>query len=184
MWKKDVWEVEVLQTQRQFIYLKMTANNETPWFLMVLYRSPNPIMCREIWENLSSIAGSIQGLWCVGSDFNLVLSLEDSDSISNSSDDMKVFNDCLRTASLRDLGSNGQVFTWMRGNTIRRLDIIVVNIDWTSSFSHASVCHLPKFKSDHVPILLKIQQDSLLRQISRPFRILFHSFYMRTFLAL
>lgn len=60
-----------------------------------------------------------------------------------------------------DLGFLGSSYTWMRGleeNTFRgtRLDRALANIPLKELFMEATIIHLPKLQSDHVPLLLRL----------------------------
>lgn len=60
---------------------------------------------------------------------------------------------------LVDVGSLGQCFTWCNGRSgfhqIReRLDKGLANGDWMTLFPHAVIRILPRYASDHAPIIL------------------------------
>ena len=114
----------------------------------------------------------MEDLWCIGGDFNSVLTLEDTRGSPNLAQDTRRYNDRIRNCELKDLGYSGQPFTWQRSNIRRRLDRMFSNSLWLNMFTEACVIHLPKLKSDHVPILLKLNhnQESLIG--CHPFRFL------------
>lgn len=74
---------------------------------------------------------------------------------------MEGFREVLEGYNLRDLGYAGLWCTWERGRNpstrIRdRIDRFLASIGWCESFPHAYVEHLPRYKSDHMPILILV----------------------------
>ncbi|XP_025632512.1 uncharacterized protein [Arachis hypogaea] len=129
--------------------MKLRYGLESPWFFTIVYGSPQIGLRTSLWEGLN-IADNLTSEWCVGGDFNCVLSATDTG----------------------DLGFKGQPFTWQKGIIRRQLDRYVTNAAWSQRFSSAVVKHLPKLKSDHVLIFLELWVDSTAASSCRPFRFL------------
>lgn len=77
-------------------------------------------------------------------------------------------------AGLVDLGYQGPAYTWTngregRGLVLERLDRAMATVGWTGLFPKAAVYHLPRFNSDHSPILLMTKAKPVRRR--RTFRI-------------
>lgn len=58
------------------------------------------------------------------------------------------------------MGYQGPAYTWSNkkegnANIAQRLDRVLVNLQWHVKYPNSSVFHLPRFSSDHLPILLK-----------------------------
>ena len=172
MWKMSNWVVDVINFERQFVHLKIAYNQNPPWHLTIVYGSPQPAMRRDLWAGLRNIATQVSGDWCVGGDFNSVLSVNDTGGNSNLSCDSGIFNKCLFDCGLNDVGFKGQPFTWQRSNIRRRLDRFVANQSWSCRFGEACVRHLPKLKSDHIPLLLDFGRANNLQMGEKPFRFL------------
>lgn len=71
----------------------------------------------------------------------------------------KGFRDVCEEVGLVDLGYLGPRFTWKRGNTVRgvvreRLDRFLCTTAWSSIYPVTGVRVLPRYSSDHSPILL------------------------------
>lgn len=69
---------------------------------------------------------------------------------------MRRMVDC---CGLIDMGYVGTPFTWMNmrsglANIQERLDRAMCNQEWQDLFSDTVVKHLPRVKSDHVPLLI------------------------------
>ena len=70
MWNKDALQVDVIFSYIQYVHLKVKFEQNDPWFLTIVYGSPQPATRRELWERLWSILDQIEGEWCAGGDFN------------------------------------------------------------------------------------------------------------------
>ena len=55
------------------------------------------------WEELGSLKGSWEGPWCIGGDFNMILSPNERNSVGRLSHSMRRFNEVLNELGLRDL---------------------------------------------------------------------------------
>lgn len=163
-------EVEV--AHRQYVHLKVAFDQERPWYFTVVYGSPQAVYRNELWEGLRMISEQFQGDWCVGGDFNSVLNLNDTGGSSSLSRDSQSFNSCLLDCGLADIGFSGQPFTWQRNGVHRRLDHFVANGSWSDRFVEVSVKHLPRLKSDHIPILLTSKGVVSNRREEKPFRFM------------
>lgn len=67
-------------------------------------------------------------------------------------------------------GFSGDPFTWARGNTRKRLDRALCNLDWRLRFEEIVINHLPKLKSDHSPLLMNFDIRRQMNRRRRPFR--------------
>ncbi|KAL8546390.1 hypothetical protein ACS0TY_006206 [Phlomoides rotata] len=73
---------------------------------------------------------------------------------------MEDFRNTIIDLSLLDLGFVGDTLTWTNGragidNIQIRLDRAFANPLWRLGFPEARVIHLPRYKSDHSPILIE-----------------------------
>ncbi|KAK9669946.1 hypothetical protein RND81_13G166200 [Saponaria officinalis] len=74
---------------------------------------------------------------------------------------MDGFRHAINDCGLRDLGYEGDPFTWKRGNCVdniirERLDRFLATDDWCSLFPNSQVTHFPQKNSDHSLILLDV----------------------------
>ncbi|KAH9744652.1 hypothetical protein KPL70_003790 [Citrus sinensis] len=72
LWQSYI-EVEVLLNHRQFIHFKISRNTVFMSWVTAIYASPNPMLRRQLWKHMDSIAMTIQGPWLIGGDFNSIL---------------------------------------------------------------------------------------------------------------
>ena len=129
-------------------------------FLWAFTRVYGPVKrCnRELfWEELGAVKGLWEGPWCIGGDFNMVLSPNDRNPVCRLSHSMRRFNEILNELGLRDLPLQGGPFTWRGGlnnQRMSRLDRFLVTADWENQFSNVTQSTLPRPVSDHCPVLL------------------------------
>ena len=72
LWQSSI-EVVVLLNHRQFIHFKICMNKAFVSWGTAVYANPNPMLRRQLWKHMDSIATSIQGPWIIGGDFNSIL---------------------------------------------------------------------------------------------------------------
>ena len=157
LWDEGVAKIKVIEYQRQFIHFEVDNVTYGKWFLTVIYASPQMVSRRVLWENMFRICASMTEPWILGGDFNATLlsSERKSPALSALSFDRE-FVRWMEEMQLQDVGFVGHKFTWRRGVTEARLDRFVSNVQWCEQFLNARVFHLPSYKSDHCPILLKL----------------------------
>lgn len=68
-----------------------------------------------------------------------------------------------------DLGYQGADFTWSNGRVRERLDRCFCNGDWRLCFPEAKVVHLLKTRSNHCPVLVKLQSVTSNTRLNPPF---------------
>lgn len=76
LWNSDMWKIEVLHNNHQFVQLKVSFKKQSPWFLTVVYGSSKLQLQKALQEALIDIASSIRGPWAVIGDFNTMLMIE------------------------------------------------------------------------------------------------------------
>lgn len=109
------------------------------------------------WEELGSLKGLWEGPWCIGGDFNMVLSPNERNMTGRMSHPMRHFAEVLNELGLRDIPHHGGPFTWREGHnnhSMSRLDRFLITTDWECQFSNVVQSNLLRPVSDHCPILL------------------------------
>ena len=84
------------------------------------------------WEELGLIKGLWEDPWCVGDDFNEILSPNERSRGGRNSNSMRRFSDILNDLELSDLLLQGGPFTWRGGlndRSMSRLDRFLVTSD-------------------------------------------------------
>ena len=127
------------------------------WVFSGVYGPVDKNLRELFWEELGSIKGLWDDPWCVGGDFNEILSPDERSKGGRISNSMRRYADILNDLELRDLPLQGGPFTWrggLNGRSKSRLDRFVVSDDWESHCCNVIQCCLPRAVSDHCPILL------------------------------
>lgn len=156
-------DFEVLVTTTQLIHGVLHSPSQPDCYVTVVYGSPHLQSRRDLWLYLRQIGGAIQGPWCILGDFNAILHHDErlSKSLRPIGVD-KYFYEWVTDYVLFDIAFYGPKFTWNNKMCFSRLDRALVNKQWRDKFLDSTLLHLPKFKSDHNALLLKIssREDS------------------------
>ena len=146
----------------------------TPCFLSAVYASTAVYTRRQLWNDLLLL--NIQGPWCCIGDFNTVLGAHEKlggrpPPQPSCVDFLSFTND----GDLLHFPNSGSFFTWTNSRRGRhriqlRLDRALCNSTWTNFWNSLSCIALPRFKSDHSPLLLNCQHGP--RRLASPFKFL------------
>lgn len=90
-------------------------------------------------------------------DLNAIISSHERDDppLRNPLRQVVGLNNTINSCELIGAGYVGDIFTWERDGTRKRLDRMLVNLNWRLRFNEVDVHPLPFFKSDHIPLLIK-----------------------------
>ena len=127
------------------------------WMFSGVYGPVERNLKEIFWEELGSIRGWWEGPWCLGGDFNEILSPSERARGGNITPPMRRFAEIVNEMGLRDLPLQGGPYTWSggrNGRSMSRLDRFLVSSDWECQFSNVVQKCLPRPISDHFPILL------------------------------
>ena len=156
----DTSKLELLEAEIGHFSVTCMFKNVEDGFLWAFTGVYGPVKrCKRelFWEELGSVKGLWEGPWCIGGDFNMVLSPNDRILDCRLSHSMRRFNEVLNELGLRDLPLQGGPFTWRGGHNnqrMSRLDRFLVTTDWENQFSNVTQRTLPRPVSDHCPVLL------------------------------
>ena len=81
------------------------------WAFSGVYGPVEKSLIEPFWEEFGSIKGLWEEPWCVGDDFNEILSLDERSKGGRTSNSMRRFPDILNDLGLRDLPLQGGPFT-------------------------------------------------------------------------
>ena len=133
------------------------AEDGFQWVFSGVYGPIEKRLRESFWEELGSISGLWDNPWCVGGDFNEILSPNERSRGGRISNSMRRFVDVLNDLGLRDLPLQGGHYTWKggsNGRSMSRLDRFLVSPDWESQCNKVIQRRLPRPISDHFPIML------------------------------
>ncbi|XP_019156867.1 PREDICTED: uncharacterized protein LOC109153452 [Ipomoea nil] len=109
-----------------------------PWFLSVVYGSPNLQLRRRLFSDLSSQIFGIQGPWMSVGDYDTAASRSEVSNLETFNlSRCSEFNDWIFREGLIDLGFTGSSFTWMRGVNTTTFKVLTgkkfkFNYAWTT----------------------------------------------------
>ena len=113
--------------------------------------------------------------WVIVGDFNEVLMGEDKfgGRFVNINRAL-IFQECLDTCRMIDIGYSGAWFTWSNHHPLNhliqeRIDWVFINAEWNFLYPDASVQHLKRAHSDHCPVLLCLDKNHDVK-LPQPFR--------------
>lgn len=120
------------------------------------------------WRLLEAIARSIIKPWVWLGDFNEVMwNTKNKGGNLENNFHMGLFRNAVSKYRLRGMDFLGASFTWSNGrggkeNIQERLDRVLATSEWIELFPNRQVRHLPRYKSDHAPIVLEcfVENDS------------------------
>ncbi|XP_073046080.1 uncharacterized protein [Primulina eburnea] len=111
-WNDDV-TLEILYSHPQFVLARVETNNSVPWFLTIVYGSPNPTLRKRLWQDLTKENLNIQGSWLSVGDYNSVCNEHETSTTEGATHHRSAgFNDWLFNQGLIDIGFSGSRFTW------------------------------------------------------------------------
>lgn len=71
---KDEYAVNIISTHPQFVVFKVRNRGDEPWFLAIVYGSPNSRLRQRLWMDLVPDRIGILRAWLVVGEFNAVVS--------------------------------------------------------------------------------------------------------------
>ncbi|KAL4299197.1 hypothetical protein AHAS_Ahas17G0076800 [Arachis hypogaea] len=95
LWNKVFWSIEPVSIQDQLIHMKIRDSANNIWWFTAVYSSPHLANRRRLWSRLEELALNIREPWCIGGDFNSILSLDDTRGSTNLSQDHDRFYSCI-----------------------------------------------------------------------------------------
>lgn len=172
LWRDDL-KVTVLEKSFHFIFLRI-EDPERPTVVGMIYGDPHHTLNGYIWERVQYYADQPTPVCLIG-DFNSILHPHEKHGGSRRfRASNRDFRRMTEEAGMVDLGYQGPAYTWTNGRMgagliLERLDRAMATIGWTGLFPKAAVYHLPRFNSDHNPILLMTEARPIKRR--KAFRI-------------
>lgn len=129
-------------------------------FFWAIYASPTLHKRLHLWNQLEPLASEFNVPWLVMGVFNELL--DSNDKLGGRpllSSRVQAFHSCLTTCGLLELATSGPKCTWAnkhsdwRCHFRERLDRAFHNAAWQLLFPKAHCLTLPRFHSDHHPII-------------------------------
>ncbi|KAE8723919.1 hypothetical protein F3Y22_tig00011277pilonHSYRG00017 [Hibiscus syriacus] len=122
--------------------------------------SPDRTTRMSFWTDLGNYPRAIGIPWIMAEDFNALLSSAEKSGGVRRGRGYPYFQGFVNHHNLLDFGFKGPQFTWYHGGVSERLDLMLANNDWNRSFPNSTVHHVPRIKSDRMPILFSTQEGT------------------------
>lgn len=117
LWKTDIVDLKLLQSDTQFVTMKATQTRMQPWVFSTVYASPNETIRQGLWREVHEYGRSCHHPWLLTGDFDDTKNMEER---FNCSEDLarrcNNFNLWIENTQLLDLGFTRPRFMWTRGN--------------------------------------------------------------------
>ncbi|XP_021990912.1 uncharacterized protein LOC110887642 [Helianthus annuus] len=112
---------------------------------------------RVLWEELARVITLDDNYWIVGGDFNCVRDVSERRNSRFNMVEANEFNDFLEGSGLCEYALRGMKFTLKTGDKLSRIDRIFLSWNIVNDWPNAVYQTLPRDKSDHCPLLLKVE---------------------------
>lgn len=167
LWKNTV-SLELLSFSTRHVMFKISGDEVIKeWYCSGVYGWHNTQDKEKTWELLNTIKRNNREEWLCMGDFNEIMWSEEKRGENNKEwKCMRRFREALGYCGLMDLGFTGSPYTWSNGrrgvNNIReRLDRALANAAWRNIYQQVHIKHLPRYKSDHSPIMIDCGTNSV-----------------------
>nr|CCA66036.1 hypothetical protein [Beta vulgaris subsp. vulgaris] len=185
LWRSEI-KVQVMSMSSNHIDIVVGEEAQGEWRFTGIYGYPEEEHKDKTGALLSALARASRRPWLCGGDFNLMLvASEKKGGDGFNSREADIFRNAMEECHFMDLGFVGYEFTWTnnRGgdaNIQERLDRFVANDLWKIKFPGSFVSHLPKRKSDHVPIVASVKgAQSAATRTKKSKRFRFEAMWLR-----
>ncbi|KAJ9536614.1 hypothetical protein OSB04_un000215 [Centaurea solstitialis] len=158
-WDPRVLDIMLIDSHAQYMNCKVFVKG-TPlaFFLSLVYGANTCVGRRLLWSGLRKFKVFLgNNPWLALGDFNSMLFPHDGLGGSSKRDrDMEEFSLCLEDVDLFDCRYGGTQYTWMQkpngfGGIMRKLDRILLNSEFLSTFGDAEAYFHTRGISDHSP---------------------------------
>ncbi|KAK1325374.1 hypothetical protein QJS10_CPA01g01441 [Acorus calamus] len=146
--------------QDQAVYLVVNQPHGTSWIVAAVYASPNSSIKKQLWLETSEVLNTNLPMFIAG-DFNTLMDASDKKGGApfRNSPEVRIFRDWFTHNGLHHVPTKGFQFTWCNNRSGQaraweRLDRAFANTTWMMEFPNAVVQVLPRYASDHAPLLL------------------------------
>ncbi|GJY12395.1 hypothetical protein Tco_0381704 [Tanacetum coccineum] len=171
----NVANVTVINQMDQAMHVRVWIKlDKNELFCSLVYAHNRYTQRRSLWENLCLHKHYVRNRsWCILGDFNAALYLEDSTAGSSRFDiSMREFKECVEEIEVLDVVSTGLQFTWnqkpkMNDGILKKIDRVMVNLEFNDTFMGAHAIFMPYRISDHALAVLKIPLTNKMER--RPF---------------
>lgn len=169
-WDKKYFNILSMKIERYWIAIKGEIPSENfNCILINVYGPCNEVLRSETWKNITEY-WDLENLPCLlMGDFNEVTSVTEKGSQVASQSGMAAFKQFISNTQMLDIPPSNGIFSWFRGNSMSKLDRIMLNPEWLTIFPNLKSSYLNRSISDHRPL---IATSSDINWGPKPFRFL------------
>lgn len=177
IWKAPA-VIRVISQSSQSLSCEVSIPTMGTFIFTAVYASNTDADRNDLWAELLSLHQSLQLdniPWILGGDFNQILHPADhsSGSVSSFSQPIINFRDTLLQLGVFDLRFHGSYFSWSNkqptGPIATKIDRLLVNCAWISSFPNSFSSFLAPDISDHCPCITDLSVE-LPKAGTKPFK--------------
>ncbi|GJS39763.1 putative RNA-directed DNA polymerase, eukaryota [Tanacetum coccineum] len=171
MWDSRVFTMEQTFCDRNFLGITGSwVGMANKVGLLNVYAPQSCLLKEALWSSIESLVTSVNVIWVVFGDFNVVRSRDESSGCRFDIGEANVFNDFISRVGFFDFPLGGRRFTRFdqEGRKSSKLDRFMVSPEFFDFWKDAHVKVLCRSFSDHCPILLKVES---LNFGPKPFRV-------------
>ena len=166
MFWSDEINLTLLSCSLNHMDFRVDEGDGSRWRLTGVYGHPEEENKHQTWTLMKSLSREGSLPWLCFGDFNCIAAHEEKRGgpLKNQRE-IDGFREALRACHLNSVWFEGHPFTWSnnrvdRDNTQERLDRVLMNDAWHEMFPRSKTEHLPKRRSDHLPIKIVIQRNA------------------------
>ena len=129
----------------------------------------------DLFNQLEGLKLHIIGPWLIMEDFNCIANINERIGQRPRNHEMVPLRRCMEVCEIHDLKSTRRFFTWTNkqedpASVLRKIDRVLSNHSWESTFPTAEAIFLPEGEFDHTPMLVHFKQHKR----SKPFKFFNH----------
>jgi hypothetical protein len=130
---------------------------EVKWNLLNVYGAPHEEQKEEFLRELAMFCSKCDVPYIVGGGFNITRFSSEKNKKFIFGRFSGMFNSVIQTYDLSEIAMSGGGYTWSNNHkdpTLERLDRVLMSKDWEALFPKVCVHKLPRYFSDHNPLIM------------------------------
>ncbi|XP_076956487.1 uncharacterized protein LOC143631690 [Bidens hawaiensis] len=168
MWDSSVFKMSDSIKDRNFLLLKGSiVGCGDPLCILNVYAPQGTIEKKGLWNRISDLKDKHSGLWFLLGDFNIVRNENERRNSSFNPVRARDFNSFIFENNLVEYAMKGGKYTFSVGKKLSKIDRFLVCPGVMNLWPEACLRVLPRFLSDHRPLILIMKESNF---GPRPFR--------------
>ena len=163
--KTERFDILSSKTGTYFIMVKVFDKKLRKNLCLVNVYGPAQDEGKEVFlTELAQICYENKDPMLLGGDFNILRFSDEKNKNFRPNRYSDMFNLIINSYALRDLTLNGGLYTWSNNHedpTLEKLDRCLMSENWESLFPLSNLRKIPRYLSDHNPLLLCTDQDKI-----------------------